>query len=50
MRALLALERLAFKNLRNPAPQKIDAGLHVFLEAVGLAARQRQQTRPVGDS
>ena len=44
---LLALERLPFKHLRDAPPQKFDARLHVFLEWVGLAARQREQSRPV---
>ena len=38
--ALLALEGLALEHLRNAAAQELDAGLHVLLEAVGLAARQ----------
>ena len=46
--ALLALERLALEHLRNAPAQKLDAGLHVFLEVIGLAARQREQARPVG--
>ncbi len=46
--ALLALEGLALEHLRNAPAQKLDAGLHVFLEAVGLAARQREQAGPVG--
>ena len=41
--ALLPLERFALEDLRNAPAQEFDAGLHVLLEAVGLAARQRQQ-------
>ncbi len=44
---LLPLEGLALENLRDAAPQELDAGLHVFFEAIGLAARKRQQARPV---
>ncbi len=47
--AFLALERFAFKNLRNAAAQKIDAGLHVFLESVGLSASEGEETWAVGD-
>ena len=48
MRVFLALERFSFEHLRNAAAQKIYAGLHFFLEGVGLAARQSEQARPVG--
>ena len=44
---LLPLERFAFEHLRNAPPQKIDSGLHFFLERIGSAARQGQQARPV---
>ena len=43
----LSLERLALEHLWNSPTQKIDSPLHVFLEGIGFAARQRQQTRPV---
>ena len=46
--AFLPLERLALEYLRNTPAQKFDAGLHIFLEAIGLPARQGQQARPVG--
>ena len=46
--AFLPLEGLALEDLRDAAAQEFDAGLHVFLEAVGLAARQREQARAVG--
>ena len=46
--AFLALKRLALEDLGNTAAQKLDAGLHVFLEVIGLPARQGQQARPVG--
>ena len=45
--SLLPLERFAFEHLRDSPAQKVDARLHVFLEAVGLAARQSQQPRAV---
>ena len=45
--ALLALERFALEDLRNAPAQEFDARLHVLLEAVGLAARQREQAGPV---
>ena len=45
--ALLPLERFAFEDLRNSAAQELDAALHVFLEVIGLSARQREQARPV---
>ena len=47
--ALLPLKWFSFEHLRNPPPQKIDARLHVFLESVGVPARQRNQSRTVGD-
>ena len=45
--ALLPLEGLALEHLRNAPAQEFDARLHVLLEAVGLAARQREQARAV---
>src|SRR5579859_850446 len=45
--AFLPLKRLALENLRNPAPQEINPGLHIFLEAVRLSPRQRNQSWPV---
>ena len=45
---LLPLERLAFEHLRNAPPEKINSRFHFFLERVGRAAREREQTRPVG--
>ncbi len=45
--ALLPLEGLALEDLRNAPAQEFDARLHVLLEAVGLAARQREQAGPV---
>ncbi len=44
----LALERLAFEDLRDAAAQEVDAGLDFLAERIGLAARQREQARPVG--
>ncbi len=48
--ALLALEGFALEHLRNAPAQKLDARLHILLEAVGLAARQREQAGAVGYS
>ena len=45
--ALLPLEGLALENLGNAPAQEVDAGLHVFLEVVGLAARQGEKPRAV---
>src|SRR5258705_6009695 len=47
--AFLPLERLAFEYLRDAAAQKIDAGLHIFFEGIGLSARKGEQARPVGN-
>src|SRR5260370_21740606 len=47
--SFLTLERLAFKDLRNAAAKKVDPGLHIFFERVGLAAGKREQARPVCD-
>ena len=43
----LPLERLAFENLRNAPPQKINSRFHFLLERIRLPARQSQQPRPV---
>ena len=47
--SLLPLKRFTFKDLRNAPAQEINTGLHVFLEGIGLPARQRQQSRPVSN-
>jgi hypothetical protein len=44
----LPLEGLAFEHLGDAPPQKIDPGLNVFFEGIGLAAREGQQARAVG--
>jgi len=47
MRPFLPLKGLALEDLRNSPPQKLDAALHIFLEAIGLPARQRQEAGAV---
>src|SRR5882672_2174427 len=46
--SLLPLKWFAFKNLRNPPPQKIHPSLHVLLESVRMSSRKRNQAWPVG--